>query len=73
MHHMHRQLTEKEQQVVEAFAATGRVYRHLIERTILNPNSGWADIIESMTPKEIAAASGSGYTSNSFCYRHIGH
>ena len=70
MHQYQRQLTEKEQQVVEAFAATGRVYRHLIERTILNPNTGWADIIADMDGKDIVC--GQGFNDNNgFMYRHI--
>jgi hypothetical protein len=66
-----RPLTHKERLTVDGFEKAQPGLGVIAERTIRNPNSGWAQIIEDTPESEIKP--GVGTASNSFCYRHIGH
>ncbi len=76
-----RPLTEKEQLVVDTFSAArpglGAMPAAVREATIaqsniLNPNSGWREIIADMPESEIVCREGTN-SNNGFMYRHIGH
>jgi hypothetical protein len=66
-----RQLTPKEQKVVEALEQSRPGLGDIAKANILNPNSDWADQIAQMPEDEIVVRTA--FVSNSFSYRHIGH
>ncbi len=66
-----RQLTPKEQKVVDALEASRPGLGDVAKANILNPNSDWSDQIAQMPEEEIVARTS--FVSNSFNYRHIGH
>jgi hypothetical protein len=66
-----RQLTPKEQKVVDAFEQARPGLGDIAKANILNPNSDWADQIEKMPEEELVARTA--FVPNSFSYRHIGH
>lgn len=57
------ELTPKQQRVVEAFEEAKPGLGAIALQNILNPDSGWAKIIESMDESEIVATAG--FNSNS--------
>jgi hypothetical protein len=72
-----RPLTAKEHLVIETFDKLRPGTGDIAKRTILNPNTGWAEMIEAMTEEEITLngtlANQSVTTStNSFMYSRIG-
>ena len=76
-----RPLTEKEQLVVDTFSAArpglGAMpsavrFATIAQSNILNPNSGWREIIADMPESEIVCREGTN-SNNGFMYRHIGH
>jgi hypothetical protein len=66
-----RQLTPKEQRVVDALDASRPGLGDIAKANILNPNSDWAEQIQQMPEDEIVARTA--FVPNSFSYRHIGH
>ena len=50
---MQRELTRKEQLVIQIFEKLKEGYGAIAEKNILSGNSGWAEIIDSMTEEEI--------------------
>ncbi|NER28658.1 MAG: hypothetical protein F6J89_13745 [Symploca sp. SIO1C4] len=61
-------LTEKEQQVISEYDkyGVGEIAKH----NILNPNSGWSEIIAETSIEELTV--GTGHNSNNgFCHRHL--
>jgi hypothetical protein len=63
-------LTPKQQKVVEEFEKARPGYGAIALQNILNPNSGWAEIAESMEMEEIAVSEG--FNSNSgFMHRYL--
>lgn len=66
-----RQLTPKEQKVIEAFEEARPGLGDVAKANILNPNSDWAEQIAEMPEKEITVRTS--FVANSFSYRHIGH
>jgi hypothetical protein len=66
-----RQLTPKEQKVVDALEQSRPGLGDIAKANILNPNSDWADQIANMPENELVARTS--FVSNSFSYRHIGH
>lgn len=68
---MTRELTPKEQKVVEQFEAARPGLGAIAQTNILNNHlTGWADIIADTPEDELVA--GEGFASNSFMYRRIG-
>jgi hypothetical protein len=67
---MPRPLTDKEQKVIDAFESAQPGLGKLAEANILNPNSGYAEIIADMDGADIKVSNGT--ASNSFMYRRIG-
>ncbi|MBW4600955.1 MAG: hypothetical protein KME29_15515 [Calothrix sp. FI2-JRJ7] len=66
-----RQLTPKEEIVVNAFEETRAGLGAVAERNIRNEDTGWSKIIES-TPEEELTKTEERTSRNSFCYRRIG-
>jgi hypothetical protein len=66
-----RELTAKEQKVVEVLEQARPGLGDVAKANILNPNSDWAEQIEQMPEEEIVARTA--FVSNSFSYRHVGH
>lgn len=67
-----RQLTEKEQKVINEFEKVCPSLGAMAKANILNNHlTGWAEIIAEMSDEEILISSG--FSSNSFSYQHIGH
>lgn len=66
-----RQLTAKEQRVVEALEQARPGLGDIAKANILNPHSDWAEQIEKMPEEEIVARTA--FASNSFSYRRIGY
>ncbi|NER29081.1 MAG: hypothetical protein F6J89_15955 [Symploca sp. SIO1C4] len=63
-----RELTVKEKQVVQEYEKHG--VGDAAKQNILNPNSGWAEIIAETPAEELKV--GTGHNSNNgFCYEHI--
>jgi hypothetical protein len=76
-----RELTPKELNVVDTFeqarpglGAMPSAVREatIAQSNILNPNSGWREIIADMPESEIVCREGTN-SNNGFMYRHIGH
>ncbi len=68
---MQRELTPKEQKVVDSFEQARPGLGAISQSNILNNDfTGWADIIELMDESEIEI--GTATASNSFMYRRIG-
>lgn len=66
-----RQLTPKEQKVIQEFESARPGLGEIAEKNIRNNGkTGWADIIAD-TPKEDLVAR-EGFASNSFIYKRIG-
>lgn len=67
----HRELTPKEQKVIQEFEAARPGLGAIAEANIRNnERTGWADIIADTPEDELVA--GEGFASNSFMYRRIG-
>ena len=66
-----RQLTAKEQKVVDALEKSRPGLGDIAKANILNPNSDWAEQIAQMPEEEIVARTA--FVPNSFSYRHIGY
>lgn len=66
-----RQLTAKEQKVVDALEQARPGLGDVAKANILNPNSDWAEQIAQMPEEELIVRTG--FAPNSFTYRHIGH
>ena len=66
-----RQLTAKEQKVVDALEKSRPGLGDIAKANILNPNSDWAQQIAQMPEDELTVRTS--FVSNSFSYRHIGH
>jgi hypothetical protein len=66
------ELTPLEQKVVDAFESAGPGLGFIAKENILNPNSGWREIITDMDESEIVCREGTN-SNNGFMYRHIGH
>lgn len=67
----HRELTPKEQKVIQEFEAARPGLGAIAQTNILNnERTGWADIIADTPEDELVA--GEGFASNSFMYRRIG-
>lgn len=67
-----RQLTHKEQMVVDEFEKLRPGTGPIAEQNIRSEYTGWAEIIEQMSEKDIKVTE-SISKPNSFCYPHIGH
>ncbi|MEC4815202.1 MAG: hypothetical protein SAK29_18280 [Scytonema sp. PMC 1069.18] len=65
-----RDLTPKEQKVVEAFDAARPGLGELAAQNIRNESSGWADQIAATDESELVVTEGT--ASNSFIYKRIG-
>jgi hypothetical protein len=66
-----RQLTQKEQKVVDALEKSRPGLGDVAKANILKPNSDWAEQISQMPEDELQVRTA--FVSNSFSYRHIGH
>ena len=66
-----RQLTPKEQKVIDALENARPGLGDIAKANILNPNSDWADQIEKMPEEEIVVRTA--FVSNTFAYRRVGH
>ncbi|NET55404.1 MAG: hypothetical protein F6K47_04205 [Symploca sp. SIO2E6] len=69
---MTRELTPKEQKVVQAFEAANPGLGAVAQQNILNPTSGWSETIADMDEADIPEQASSGSARNSFMYRRIG-
>ncbi|HIK04588.1 MAG TPA: hypothetical protein IGS40_07735 [Trichormus sp. M33_DOE_039] len=68
---MNRELTTKEQKVIDEFEAARPGLGAIAETNIRNNHlTGWADIIADTPEDELVA--GEGFASNSFMYRSLG-
>ncbi len=67
-----REFTPKEQKVVDTFEEARPGLGAIAQSNILNPNSGWREIIADMPDSEIVCREGTN-SNNGFMYRHIGH
>ena len=67
-----RELTPKELYVVDTFEEARPGLGAIAQSNILNPNSGWREIIAEMPESEIVCREGTN-SNNGFMYRHIGH
>jgi hypothetical protein len=65
-----RQLTPKEQKVVDEFESARPGLGAIAENNIRNNNTGWSDIIADTPEEELTVREGSG--SNSFMYKRLG-
>ena len=63
-------LTPKQQAIIAAFEQARPGFGAIALVNIMNPNSGWSEIIAEMPESEIKAKPGT--ASNSFMYRRIG-
>ena len=50
---MSKDITKKEQLVIDTFERLRPGHGRIAKSNILNPNSGWREIIEQMTEEEI--------------------
>lgn len=66
-----RELTHKEQLVVEAYEKARPGLGAVAEANIRNESTGWSQIIED-TPEEELTKTEEKYSSNSFMYRKVG-
>jgi hypothetical protein len=66
------ELTPKELNVVDTFEQARPGLGAIAKFNILNPNSGWREIIADMPDSEIVCREGTN-SNNGFMYRHIGH
>lgn len=66
------ELTPLEQKIVDTFESARPGLGLIAKENILNPNSGWREIITDMDESEIVCREGTN-SNNSFMYRHIGH
>lgn len=66
-----RQLTAKEQKVIEAFEESRPGLGAVAKANFLNPNSDWADQVAQTPEEELVTRTA--FVPNSFSYRHIGH
>jgi hypothetical protein len=64
-----RQLTAKEQKVVDALEQSRPGLGDIAKANILNPNSDWADQIAQMAEDELIVRTS--FVSNTFSYRHM--
>jgi hypothetical protein len=70
MENLNPNLTPKQQAVIAAFEHARPGFGAIALLSIMNPNSGWSEIIADMPESEIKP--GTGTASNSFSYRRIG-
>lgn len=66
-----RELTAKEQLVVDAYEQARPGLGAIAETNIRNPHTGWSEIIES-TPEDQLTKTEEKTSSNSFMYRRLG-
>ena len=72
MAELQKELTVLEQKVVDAFESARPGLGFIAKENILNPNSGWREIIADMNESDIVCREGTN-PNNGFMYRHIGH
>lgn len=65
-----RELTPKEQKVIDEFEAARPGLGAIAENNILSDSTGWSEIIADTPENELVA--GEGFSSNSFMYRRLG-